>query len=97
MAKPAAAHWKSHVGPLYAESQDVAKLMFQYLFKNQPNVAEGVYFETIAPNAQNVKEFMTEIGIGGELFSFERQYTGKEITTAYDKIYCVSNTDLHWF
>ena len=97
MATPAAAGWHSAIHPLYADSLDIAKLMFRYLFENQPMMSEGVRFETIVPNEQNAKELMSAVGINETVSKMTRQYTGKEITTTLHKIYSLSNCELHFF
>ena len=97
MATPASGGWGSGIHPLYADSPDIAKMMFKYLFENQPDVSKGVFLETIEPNAQNVKEFVSVLGIDNPTHTLRRMYTGKDITTNFIKIYSLSNSDLHLF
>lgn len=83
-----------HIGPLYAESVVVAKVLMKELCLAQPEVAhKGVFLEGAEPNVN--MNLLAEFANVTEQYKLRRQYTLTDVQLPLQHVYSTANTDVH--
>ena len=83
-----------HIGPLYAESTDIAKALMREVCLAKPEVAKkGVFMEGAEPNDKRVEfEEFSSVKIG---YKLQKMFTKHEMALPLQKVFSLANTDLH--